>query len=179
MKETLRLGVILLIITVVSAGVLAASNNATKDKIAELKLAGSAAALEEVFGDGYEFESLDEAETTALAGEEEIVTEIIEAKKSDSVEGYAIKTSTSGYGGDVIVLTAVTEGEIVGVRVLEHEETKGIGSKATEPEYVELFEGQSTDQAATEAVTGATVTSTAVLQGINEALDLYNTELAN
>lgn len=179
MKETLKLGFVLLIITVVSAGILAGSNNATKDKIAELKLAGSAAALEEVFGSGYEFESLDENETSDLAGEEEIVTEIIEAKKADSVEGYAIKTSTSGYGGDVIVLTAIGEGEILGVRVLEHEETKGIGSKATEPEYVELFEGHSSEETATEAVTGATVTSTAVLKGVNEALDLYNTELAN
>ena len=53
MKETLKLGLILLIITVVSAGVLAVSNNATKDKIAELKIAGSVAALEEIFGDGY------------------------------------------------------------------------------------------------------------------------------
>ena len=41
MKETIKLGVILLIITVVSAGVLAISNNLTKDKIAELEMAGA------------------------------------------------------------------------------------------------------------------------------------------
>lgn len=178
MKETLKLGVILLVITVVSAGILAFSNNATKDKIAELKLAGSAEALEEIFGDGYEFESLDENETAELTDEESSVTEIIEVQKGDSVEGYAIKTSTSGYGGDVIVLTAIAEGEILGMRVLEHEETKGIGSRATEPEYVEMFTGQDTSEAATETVTGATVTSTAVLKGVNESLDLYNEEFA-
>lgn len=180
MKETLKLGMILLIITVVSAGVLAVSNNLTKDKIEEIKIAQSVAALEELFGEGYEFKAMDEGTQKKLAQDKPII-EIFEAYKGETLEGYAIKTLTSGYGGDLVVLTGISKSEdkILGMRLVEHEETKTIGGKATEPEYEEKFKGKSVDEQATDTISGATVTSTGVLKGVNMARELYNTELAN
>ncbi|HAE92109.1 MAG TPA: electron transporter RnfG, partial [Tissierella sp.] len=60
MKETIKLGMILFLITVISAGVLAVSNNLTKGKIAEIEMAGSIGALKEIFGEEYSFKPLDE-----------------------------------------------------------------------------------------------------------------------
>ncbi len=180
MKETLKLGVILLIITVVSAGVLAVSNDLTKDRIDEIKIAKSLAALEEIFGQGYEFETLSEKEQEEISDDATIV-EIVEAYKDDTIAGYAIKTKTSGYGGDLVVLTGISqiEGQILGMKLLEHKETKGIGTKATQPEYEEEFQGIDVDEEATEAITGATVTSTGVLEGVNIARELYKEKLVD
>lgn len=175
MKETLKLGMILLIITVVSAGVLAVSNNLTKDKIAELKIAGSVAALEEIFGEGYEFKAVDESEVEEIV-EDKPISEIIEVYNGDVLEGHAIKTVTSGYGGDLVVITGMSKSaeEILGMRLVEQAETKGIGSKATEPEYYELFNSRTLDEEVTDIVSGATITSTGVLEGVNIARDFYN-----
>lgn len=179
MKETLKLGMILLIITAVSAGVLAVSNNLTKDKIAEHKIAGSLEALEEIFGDGYEFKAMDEKEQEELVADKPIVS-IFEAYKGDTIEGYAIKTVSSGYGGDLVVLTGISKEEILGVRVVELDgETKGIGTQVAEPEYESLFSGKDVNEEATEIISGATVTSKGVIDGINEAREFYNAKLAN
>lgn len=180
MKETLKLGIILLIITVVSAGVLAVSNNLTKDKIEEIRIAESVAALEQLFGDGHEFIEIDETTLDAMIGDRPIV-EIFEAYKDDVLEGYAIKTSTSGYSGNLVVLTGIskTEDKILGMRLVEHEETKTIGGKAAEPEYQEKFDDRDLEEEITDTISGATVTSKGVLKGINIARELYNTELAN
>ena len=180
MKETLKLGIILLIITVVSAGVLAVSNNLTKDKIEEIKIAESVAALEELFDGGYEFKEMDEEIKNELVEDKPII-EIHEVYKGDTLEGYAIKTRTSGYAGDLFVLTGISkvEDKILGMRLVDHEETKTIGGKATEPEYTEKFKEKNVEEEVTDTISGATVTSKGVLTGVNMARDLYNTKLAN
>lgn len=180
MKETLKLGVILLIITVISAGVLAVSNNLTKDKIEEIKIAGKVAALEEIFGKGYDFKAMDERTQKELIEDKPII-EIFEVYKDDTIDGYAIKTISSGYGGDLEVLTGISksDGQILGMKLLEHKETKGIGSKATEPEYESIFKGISVEEEVVETISGATITSRGVLNGVNMARELFNEKLAN
>lgn len=180
MKETLKLGFVLLIITVISAGVLAVSNDLTRDKIEEIKIAGSVAALEEIFGDGYKFKAMDERLRKEVVEDKQVI-EIFEAYKGETIDGYAIKTISSGYGGDLVVLTGISksEGQILGMKLLEHKETKGIGSKAAEPEYESEFKGISVEQQATETISGATVTSKGVLNGVNMARELFNEKLAN
>ncbi len=175
MKETLKLGIILLIITVVSAGVLAVSNNLTKDKIAQLSIEESLSALKEIFGEDYEFKAMDEKELEEIV-EDKPITEIIEVYDGEDLEGHAIKTVTSGYGGDLVVITGISQSqeEVLGMRLVEHEETKGIGANATNPEYYELFNNKSLDEEATDTMTGATVTSFGVLEGVNMARNFYN-----
>ncbi len=180
MKETIKLGMILLIITVVSAGVLAVSNNLTKDKIEEIKIAENVKALEELFGGGYEFNNMDEERQKQIISDKPII-EIFEAYKDQTLEGYAIKTLTPGYGGDLIVLTAISkaDGQILGMRLLDHKETQAIGSKAADPEYEDKFKGKDIKEEITDTISGATITSTGVLKGVNMARELYNTKLAN
>lgn len=181
MKETIKLGLILLLIAVVSAGVLAVSNNATKDKIAEMEMAGSIEALEGIFGNNFEFKPLDEAELDAIIADSDDVKEIFEALEGDTVTGYAIKNAVNGFGGEVTVLTGFSvEGQVLGLRVLENSETAGIGSKATEPEFTDRFnELDASTEISVETVSGATVTSNAVIKAANNARNVYSNSLAN
>lgn len=179
MKETIKLGLILLIISVASAGVLAVSNNLTKDKIAAQAMEGSIAALNEVFGEGKEFKYSEKQEAIIEANPS--VIEIFEAYEGETLTGYAIKSITKGFAGDVTILTGFsTDSQVLGMRVLEHGETKGLGSKAADPEYTTLYVGKDASaEVVVDSISGATVTSKAVLSGVNAAREIFNSQLSN
>lgn len=177
MKETLKLGIILLIITVASAGVLAVSNNLTKDIIAQLEIESSLAALKEIFGQDYEFKIMDEDMQDDIIQNNAAIVEIVEAYNGDTLAGYAIKTLTSGYDGDLVILTGISieEDKVLGMKLLEHNETPNLGAKAAEPEFEEKFPGKNLDEEIeVEIISGATTTSKGVLKGVNIARELYN-----
>ncbi len=174
MKETLKLGLTLLIISVVSAGILAFSNEATKGKIAELKMEKSLGSLKEIYGDSAEFEMIEKKDL----GEDDRIVEAFQVKDGS---GYAIKHITKGFNGDIVMLTGFnSDGEVVGVRLLEHGETKGIGSRAGEPEFLDLFIGETADsESGVDTLSGATVSSKAVLAGMKDVKEIYNTNFGN
>jgi len=181
MKETIKLGMILLIITVVSAGVLAVSNNLTKDKIAEIEMAGSLDALKQVFGATSKFKVLDEGKLSEIIGSYEKVIEIFEVYDGQTLNGYAIKTKSKGFGDlDLVILTGISsDGNVTGMRLLEHAETKGIGSKAEEPSFSEKFIGKTVaDEITVETISGATYTTKGVLEGVNIAREVFNTQFS-
>lgn len=181
MKETIRLGVILMLITVVSAGVLAISNNLTKDRIAELEMAGSLESLKEIFGDSADFKPLDEGKLDEIKASTSSVVEIFEAYNGDTLIGYAIKHITKGFGGDLLLMTGFNlDGTVAGLDVLEHSETPGLGDRADDPEFRNRFVGLSTASEITvEALSGATVTTNAVLSGVNQVREVFNNQLSN
>ncbi|MBU5427225.1 FMN-binding protein [Tissierella pigra] len=182
MKETIKLGLILFIITAVSAGVLAISNNLTKDKIAEIAMAGSIEALKEVFGEENDFKALDEGRLDEIKKANESTEEIFEVYSGESLSGYAIKISSKGFGKtNLITLTGFSlDGNIIGMRLVEHSETEGIGSKATLPDFTDRFQGKNASEEITvDTISGATITSKGVMSGVNEARKVFNEQLSN
>jgi len=179
MKETIKLGVILMIICLVSAAVLGVSNNITKDKIAEQEVAGSLESLKEIFGDGYSFKVLDEAKLTEIKDSYTFVTDVYEAYDGNTLAGYAIKHVTKGFGGDIVILTGFNiDGTIAGIDVLQHSETPGLGARAEEPEFRDQFKGLSaSEEISVQGLSGATVTTNAVLSGINAVREVFNNML--
>lgn len=88
--------------------------------------------------------------------------------------GLAILRSTGrGYGGPVRVAVAMgADGAVAGVRVLEHAETPGFADiLAAGSAWLAGFENGDVD-----AVTGATVTSGAVLAAVAAAIERQRTE---
>lgn len=88
--------------------------------------------------------------------------------------GYVIETVTAGYAGDVTMLVAVDlNGAAVGVLVRDLEETYGLGQKAlTDADFLAQLLGGTGELAVGEtvdALTGATVTSKAVVKAVNSA----------
>ncbi len=181
MKETIKLGFILFMITVVSAGILAASNELTKDKIAQIEMESSLGAIAEIFDTADKFEDIDESKLEEIIEEMPSILGILEVYTGDSISGYVIKTVGSGYAGDVVVATGISvEGQVVGIRLLEHSETPGFGARAEEAEYTDQYIGKSTDEEITiEGLSGATKTDTTVRAEVNEARQVFNAHFAN
>ena len=73
----------------------------------------------------------------------------------------------TGIGGDVVVEVKADASTIYEVNVLEQNETPGIGSVAAEKLPAEMVAGNTVD---VDAITGATVTSTAIKTAVAEAL---------
>ncbi len=179
MNKIIKLSLILLVITAVSAAALAFTNNATKDIIEEKILEANKAHMQELFEKADNFAMVDNAKATGEKG----VEGVFEALEGSTSLGYVIETKTGGFGGDVVILTAIgADGNIVGMRVATQTETAGLGSKIEEPDFTSRFDGKS---AANELVLntdidqlgGATVSSKAALDGVNIAIKVFNDAL--
>ena len=75
--------------------------------------------------------------------------------------------SSRGFGGDVTVTIVVDENQITECRIEGPEETDGVGSRAVEELPEQILAAQSAE---VEAVSGATVTSEAIVKALSEAL---------
>jgi len=89
--------------------------------------------------------------------------------------GYAFMTNGKGYGGKIGILVGVeTNRTLRGIRVISHQETPGLGSKITNTAFLDQFTGLVSDQlmlardgGAIDAITGATISSRAVAEGVS------------
>ncbi len=190
MKETLKLGVILLLITAVSAGVLASANNVTGPIIAEMDRQKSFGALSEIFADADDFLAIEDSKIEEIKSSNGMIREIFEAKKGEEVIGYALKTAAGGYGGDIVGITGINaDGTIAGINIVSNSETPNIGTKILEDNFISSFKDKSTagDLKAVGApsaddevylISGATVSSYAVIAGVNQANKVYNNYLS-
>ena len=88
-----------------------------------------------------------------------------------SAETYS--ASAPGFGGDVTVTLTVTDGVITDVTAEGANETQGIGSQAIEQMPGRMVEANSVE---VDGVTGATLTSTAILEAAKEALAQAGTQ---
>ena len=92
--------------------------------------------------------------------------------------------AVDGYSGDIRLLAGIRgDGSLSGVRVVAHRETPGLGDKiykdeafvsafralSIDPEIVAVKKGTASDRNEIDAITGATISSKAVVRIINEA----------
>lgn len=187
MNNFLRNGIVLLVIAAVSAGLLAVVNGFTSKVIAQAEFEKSVEAYVEIYGDkADDFEPLEEAKKTAIIEKYPSVQDIFVAKKGGEIVGYGINHITSGYGGEMTnAIGLLNDNTIAGFRNIQNAETPGIGTQITEAPYFDKFEGKSfangelkgSPEASGEdeipMISGATVSSTAVLDGVNSVLPAY------
>ena len=92
-------------------------------------------------------------------------------------EGYVVESlSPNGFGGALDMMAGLdNDGNVTGIAIISHSETSGLGSKSTDPEWQAQFKGLSgvvsvtKDGGQVEAITGSTITSRAVCDGVNAA----------
>ena len=187
MKNYLKTGLVLLVISAVAAGLLAVVNSFTSEVIAQAEFGKSVQAYQEIYGDKADkFEPLDEAKKAALVEKYKEIQDVFVAKKGDEIVGYGINHTGNGYGGSMTnAIGLLNDGTIAGFRNIQNAETPGIGTQITEAPYFEQFVGKSfkngevkgnkDPQAEDEIpmISGATISSTAVLKGINSILPAY------
>lgn len=107
------------------------------------------------------------------------------AKKGGKLTGAVFETSGKGYSGSINAVMAVDpQGKVLGVRVLSHTETPGLGDKIEthKSDWIKSFVGK-TLQSAKWAVkkdggefdqfAGATITPRAVVKAVHEGLQWY------
>ena len=190
MKDTL----ILTFITLIAGGILGLVYEITKEPIAKQQELAKQEAYKAVFEDADTFEVCVEAEDADLAAylaeegfEAQTVNEIMEAKDaSGETLGYAINLTTSeGYGGDITFSMGVqADGTLNGISILTISETAGLGMNATKDEFKGQFKEKQADafevtktgaskENEINAISGATITSNAVTQGVNCGLSAF------
>lgn len=186
MGKIAKLGVILFIITSIAAGILSFLNEQTKDIIAKQQEDANNLARQEVLPKGKEFKQLDQNKFKDATEGTNLITEVYEGIDGSNVVGYTIKTTISGYSGPVVVMTGIgQEGKIEGVKVVSNTETPGLGANATNPEFQGQYAGKTSEEELTvvkvpptgnqiQALTGATITSKAVTDSVNDAVVFYN-----
>lgn len=165
MKYILKLALTLLLITAVVAGLLGFVNLLTEDKIAENTA-----------------KKANEAMTAVLPADEysklEVVADdITEIYKADD-KGYVVRLNANGFGGAIDMMVGIDlEGKVTGISVISHSETASLGAECTRADWQSQFVGTTGDLKVTkdggtvDALTGATVTSRAVTEAVNRAVE--------
>jgi electron transport complex protein RnfG len=110
------------------------------------------------------------------------ITSVKEAFQGDETVGWCVGIKAAGYKGDIsLIIGVLADGALAGIRVGAHEETAGLGSKIAEPAFYEQFASARpplTLNQDIDAITGATISSTAVLNAANTVYDLYEEQLS-
>ncbi len=165
-NEFIKLSATLCAITFIAALLLAGVNSITKEKIAFAQEKEKITAMENILSEADSFKSVNENITAGL--------------ENGIVIGYCVNTTVKGFGGDINMLVGINnDGSLTGIDVLSHSETAGLGAKADTDEFKSRFTGKdamlSVVKTKTErsdevqAITGATITSSAVAKGIEDA----------
>lgn len=165
----LKLSMILLVITAVVAAVLAGVNSITAPKIAALNAEKTQQAVEAVLPGGGEL-------LESFPDETGIVQEVYASET-----GYAVKVTPGGFDKEITMMVGISQGKVLGISIISHTETAGLGAVAAAKNaagqaFRDQFAGLSGVLAVTkdggqvDAITGATITSRAVVTGINAAL---------
>ena len=189
MKETLKLGLILLVFALVAAGVLGYVNSVTEPIIAEREAREAQEAYQELIPEADEFVEFTSEELNEYKAINSKVTNIVKAIKGGDEIGYLLTTNGGGYGGDITVITALIGDEIKAIKILKHKETPEIGTKVDNPDFQAQYSGKSVREpiavkkenpgaSEIQAISGSTVSSRGVTDAVNIALDIYK-ELNN
>lgn len=163
MKEMVRYGLILGLICFVASAVLAVVNSATEPKIKLQKNKEENAALREVMPQASDFKPHYQDD------------KIIYYSAYDSrnkLSGFVIRSEGKGYSSNIEAVSGLSLNlEITDVKILSQNETPGLGSRVSEPSFLERFRGKNLDTFnQVQAITGATISSSALISSIKDKI---------
>ena len=176
-NDLVRLGAILFLITAIAGCCL--GYESTKDVIADKKEEVNQRAYAKVLPDAGVLTKLE------VQPDQKAVLEVYRAENG----GVAMKVMGTGYGGDMEMAVGIdADGNVTGVSIISHGETPGLGAKATEADFIDQYSGKNAKETLTvvkgdaaeneiSAISGATITSRGVTEGVNEALQYYTVYL--
>ncbi len=167
MKEMVRYGIILAVICAVAAGLLAGVNSLTKSKIIAQAQAEEEASLREVIPEGIHFQAVKSG------------SGIIYYKAHDKdgkLIAVAFKASGKGYSSPIETMVGMTtDAKIIAIKILNQNETPGLGSRVAEPGFTGQFSKKNIQGLSeVQAITGATISSTAVIDSVKKKAEEIN-----
>ncbi len=176
-----KLFIAIVIFSAISGGVLAAVQNATKDRIEYQQLVFVKGPAINLIMEGCTNDPLqDRFKMKDQDKERDFFVGEFDGKKNV----VAFETYGKGFGGDIGVITAidVDTDKIIGVAVTTHSETPGVGSKTkSDPIFSNQFKGQpitdifkvKADGGRIDAVSGATISSRGVAGAVAQSGEIY------
>ena len=194
MKGMIKDALILFAITLIAGLMLGVVNDITKEPIAQQEQKAKNEACQNVFAAADSFEAQELADSAQI---EQVLTdagisgadidELMAAKDaSGALLGYVITvTDHEGYGGDIQFSMGITnEGTLNGISLLSISETAGVGMRDGEvlvPQFADKNVSKftytktgATADSEIDAISGATITTNAVVNGVNAGLAYFD-----
>lgn len=189
MNKTIKDLLIILVITLVAGALLGGVYTITKEPIAKQKAKAEKQALAAVMSEAENFEAMEvRSKEFDYAGAD--LEKVFRATDAEGkLLGYVLViTSHEGYGGDItFTLGIATDGTTKGISITSIGETVGLGMNAGKvlvPQFsdkrVEAFQltkNEPKDAADIQAISSATITSTAIVNAVNAGIDYYRLAL--
>jgi electron transport complex protein RnfG len=165
-KEIIKLGITLMIVTTLATVALSVTNELTKSKIEKQEEIQLLYSLAEVMPEADNFKE----------GED-----YYNAYSNGELIGRVLKVNAPGYSSTIQLIAGVNlENKITKVVVLNHVETPGLGANVEKNEFLGQFTGKmkgdlviKKEGGSIDAITGATISSRAVADGIRSMIDRY------
>lgn len=169
----LLIGLRLLLICAAVAGIISFVYSVTKPKAEANLKATKDAAVSEIFGT-----------SEASGGKDGFYT--VRYGENLASTGYCIESTAGGFGGDLTLMVGFdADGRILGVSIVSLSETPGLGARVNDANYLSQYVGKSgtltlnKDGGEIDAISGATISSRAVLSAVNAATERLQTYLAS
>lgn len=184
-RKIVSLGLILFTVTAVTGLILGFVHEITAGPIQQTQERLKMEALSGALPEAESFTPLEVAE-----GSGETLVEVQEAAGAGGTVGYCVTVTPKGYAGPIEIVVGITgEGAVRAIRILNQSETPGLGAKAPLPSFSGQFDDKQAEKLTVvkappsapdqiQAISGATITSTAVTDGVNTALDYWKKNLA-
>ena len=194
-KSMIKNALILFAITLVAGVLLGIVYQVTKDPIAYQEKLAQDKANQSVFASAASFDDVELSESGAAAAVSEhqgvTIESVKEAKDASGTGlGYVIQVKSKGYGDFITYTVGITNDDKVnGISIISISETPGLGMNAdkvivpqfsdkAKGSFVVVKSGQLTDEnTQIEAISGATITSKAVTEGVNAAVSYFDNVL--
>ncbi len=178
-SEVLKPALILFAICLIVTALLAGTNLLTQDAIAAQEQQKQDESCRVALPEAETFSTMEGVEGTSAAYEGQ--------NASGDTVGWVFVTESKGYGGTMRVMTGInSEEKVTGVVILSHDETPGLGANAEKDSFrnqyqqnvpqdgFQVVKSEPSD-GEIQAMTGATISSNAVTDAVNTALDCYRT----
>lgn len=142
--------------------------------LTDAKTAPIIAATEKAKAEAARMEVLPEADAFSLLSLEGLPAGVSEAYRADNGAGIVFMLTTKGYGGEIKLICGIDgTGKLVASRTLSQSETQGLGTKITLPAFTDQFVGKDAELQGVDAISGATISSTAYIGAIKNAFAAY------
>lgn len=183
-KFIIKHALILFAIAFICSLLLILCNNLTESRIAELQLKTEAEAQSAVLPGAVEFKEVDSS-TMALLSDSRVTSAFRGTDEKGNTAGYCVKVEPTGFSGKISMMVGIgADGEVQGVKITSMSETPGLGAKADD-KWLTQFKGKNSGVSVIKsgtakdneinAISGATITSKAVTDGVNTAANAAKT----
>jgi electron transport complex protein RnfG len=184
MKHILKPALSLFIIAAVCTTMLSLVRDITLEPIQNQRKKTQENTMKAVLNEATEFRELGHPSDVLTTKSGSIVS-IYEGSSRGEVVGYVVELSPSGYSGEIYMMVGISsvKSEITGMRVIRHSETPGLGALAVKESFYSKYDGKklvplnvvrvSPGANDIEAITAATITSRAITNAVNEAIEWY------